>query len=143
MTTLLSELLEANRGRGVRGVWRIEGSSERVERLKAQVLEAICRETQPFVHYEDPPVGLPGTVGATGCALGVWRLPLGASGGHLLSWLYLGNWQLYVRAQPLPSVPDLCRASDAEVQEFLAQSGTSVVIDSFHDDILWVVGTHQ
>jgi hypothetical protein len=58
----------------------------------------------------------------------------------LLDWLYLGNWQLYVADAPIRAIPDLCRASDAEVVRFMADNDVTAVIDSFHDNLSWVVG---
>jgi hypothetical protein len=138
--SVLTEVLNTHRGRHVvrhGAIWRLDGSSRQAEACKADVLAAVCRSARPFVHYEDSPVGL--LEGAAEVVPGVWQLPLGASGPVVLEWLYMGNWQLYVRSEPLVEVPDLCRASDAEVEAFVRESGASVVIDSFHDDVSWVV----
>ena len=140
----LTGILNAHRSRHVAcdgAVWRLEGSSRPVQACKAQVLAAVCRNANPFVHYEDSPLGLvPGSVEV---APTLWQLPLNASGPAVLDWLHLGNWQLYVRAEPLPDIPDLCRASDKEVETFLRKSGASVIIDSFHDDVSWVVAFNE
>jgi hypothetical protein len=146
MASALLEILESHKGRGVQGygaVWRIEGTSSRVEQCKVELLEAICSDARPFVHYEEPPMGEPGLEGSVEVAQGVWQLPLGAAGSVLLKWLYLGNWQLYVRAEPLPQIPDLCRSTNVEVETFVSQCGASALIDSFHDDVSWVLGVRQ
>lgn len=146
MASALLEILESHKGRGMQGngaVWRIEGTSSRVEQCKVELLESICRDAQPFVHYEEPPMSEPGLDGSAEVAPGVWQLPLGAAGPALLKWLYLGNWQLYVRPEPLPELPDLCRSTDIEVGTFVSQCEASVVIDSFHDDMSWVLGVRQ
>jgi hypothetical protein len=76
-----------------------------------------------------------------------WKL-LQASGAHplaplgsvVLSWLYMGNGQLYVAEGPIAAIPDLCRSSDDEVERFVVDSGVSVMTDSLHDDVSWVIG---
>jgi hypothetical protein len=146
MASTLLKILESHEGRGVQGngaVWRIEGSSSRVEQCKRELLESICRDAQPFVHYEESPMGETGLEGSVEVAPGVWQLALGVSGPALLKWLYLGNWQLYVRAEPLREMSDLCRSTDIEVAAFVTQSEAKVVIDSFHDDVSWVLGVRQ
>jgi hypothetical protein len=137
----LVEVLEAHAGRGVvgaDGVWHVRGNSSQVELFKVAVLEEVCRESRPFVHYEESPAGAPELAGTTE-SHGVWQLPMGARGKAILKWLYLGNWQLYIRTEPLSYIPDLCRSTDSEIRAFLAQSGADCVIDSFHDDVSWVV----
>ena len=142
MALSLTTILESHRGQGVLGggeVWHLEGSSPLVEQCKTELLEAICRESRAFVHYEESPVGLAGLDGATRVG-SAWQLPTGVGGAVLLNWLYLGNWQLYVNAEPLPRIPDLCRSTDAEIEAFLVKSGATAIIDSFHDDVSWSVG---
>ena len=143
MASSLTEILESHKGRRVQSngaVWRIEGISSGVEQCKIELLDAICRHAQPFVHYNESPEGVSELDGSAEVAPDVWRPPLGAPGSALLGWLYLGNWQLYLRAEPLQQLPDLCRSTEAEVEAFLVQCGASVFIDSFHDDVSWVVG---
>lgn len=82
MASALLEILELHRGRGVQShgaVWRIEGTSSRVEQCKTELLEAVCRDAQSFVHYKEPLLGVPGLDGSVGVVRGVWQLPLGAS----------------------------------------------------------------
>lgn len=142
MSAALVQILELHYGRGVRGsgvVWRIEGSTSRVEQCKVELLETVCRYAQPIVHYYQPPTAVPELGGVVELD-GRWQLPLGTSGAALLQWLYLGNWQLYVRVEPLSNLPDLSRCADAEVEAFMIKSKASIVIDSFHDDVSWVIG---
>ena len=123
--------------------WQLDGNSPEVERCKEELLTAICRECSPYVHYDDE---RPNEGTLTQCSFvspGIWRVPRGATGKELLSWLYMGNWQLYVADAVLPLLPDLCRASRTEVESFVRASGVSVVIDSFHDDTSWSVGLAQ
>ncbi len=123
------------------GVWRIKGRGEEIESLKAALLQSICQQCSPFVHYdeaEDPPeqgpLGLSQIIGR-----GIWRVPAGTSGESLLAWLFMGNWQLYVADKPLQSVPDLIRANNEEVREFVRLSGVVLIVDSFHDDTDWTL----
>ena len=37
------------------GIWRIEGSSRRIEGLKAAILQSICEHASPLVHYDEAP----------------------------------------------------------------------------------------
>lgn len=131
---------EGARIRGNGGVWRIEGSSTAVEECKTLLLDAICSQSQPFVRYDEPPSEIPQLEGAAEVSVNTWRLPTRALGSVVLSWLYMGNWQLYVADAPVAAIPDLCRSSDVEVEQFVVDAGVSVVIDSFHDDVSWVVG---
>ena len=143
MSSAIVQILESGHRRGVRrhgAIWRIDGLSSQIETLKADLLEEICRDARPFVHYEESPSETTGLEGTVEAAPGIWRLPSRAPGAILLKWLYLGNWQLYVRTAPLPELPDLCRSKDSEVEAFLFKSGVTVVVDSFHDDVSWVVG---
>lgn len=67
MASALSEILELHKGRGVQShgvVWRIEGASSRVEQCKTELLETVCRDAQPFVHYEEPSLGVTGLDGS-------------------------------------------------------------------------------
>lgn len=125
------------------GVWRLEGSSRDVEALKTRLLTAICSCASPVVHYDEPPVRSGSLQRVEKLAASVWRIPSNADGAELLSWLYLGNWQLYVGSRVLDKLPDLCRASPAEVGYFMVAAGVEVVIDSFHDDTCWTVGALQ
>ena len=118
-------------------VWRVEASSRRAEQHKIAVLEAICRHHRVFVRYEEEPGEIDGVV-QVGPQL--WRLPVGASAESVLDWLYMGNWQLSVSTMPPADIPDLCRAPDEEVAAYVRKSGVDLVIDSFHDDVSWVIG---
>jgi hypothetical protein len=146
MVAAIPDVIEAHKGRGIHGngrVWRIEGLSSRVGRCKTKLLDVICTSARPFVHYEEGPEDIPELNAVVSIEPHVWRLPVGAPGRGLLKWLYLGNWQLYVRDEPLAVLPDLCRSTSAEVEAFIARSGVTVVIDSFHDDMSWVVGVRR
>lgn len=136
-------ILERFEGRRVkrRGcVWRIEGVSAVVEECKTQLLDAICARSQPLVRFDEPPAGIPELQDVLEVARNTWRLPARSRGSVLLSWLSAGNWQLYVADAPVPEIPDLCRSSDAEVERFIVDTQIALIIDSFYDDVSWVVG---
>jgi hypothetical protein len=118
-------------------VWRVEGTSRRAQQYKASVLDTICRSHRAYVRYEENPEGFDGT---DQVEPQLWLLPFGVSGEAMLDWLYLGNWQLTVCASPPKENPDFCRSPDADVAEYVRKSGVRVVIDSFHDDVSWVIG---
>jgi hypothetical protein len=122
------------------GVWRIDGTSEEIERLKAALLQTVCEHSSPFVHYDEAPPGEGLLASSEAAGPGVWHVPRGASGVQLLAWLYMGNWQLYLAESPMKPIPDLCRAKGSEVRAFLRNARVPLVIDSFHDDNHWTVG---
>jgi hypothetical protein len=142
MRELLSILkrFEGPRVKGIGRVWRIDGSSTAIEECKTALLDAICSGTQPLVRYDEAPDAVPALKGTMEVTANTWRLPPRVPGSVVLAWLYMGNWQLYVADALIAEIPDLCRSSDSEVERFLSDSGVSVVIDSFHDDVSWVVG---
>ena len=142
MRELISILqrFEGSRVRGNGRAWRLEGSSADVEECKTKLLDAICSQSQPLVCYDESPVGIRELQDAGEVARGIWRLPARAPGSVVLSWLSMGNWQLYVAEAPIAAIPDLCRSPDDDVERFVVDTGVSVIIDSFHDDVSWVVG---
>jgi len=138
----LIPILRRHEGANVRGrgpVWRIDGDSADVRACKVEVLDEVCRHTHPFVRYDEAP-----ELGRTWIGVEVapftWRLHGPAPGAEVLDWLYMGNWQLYLAAGPIARIPDLIRAKDEDVEAFLTTNDVSLVIDSFHDDVSWVVG---
>jgi hypothetical protein len=93
-----------------------------------------------FVHYDG---GTPSELSlraAKKVAPDVWRIPNGATGTDLSAWLYMGNWQLYSRREPLEELQDLCRASDDAVSSFVHEQDLLFIFDSFHDDGHCTVG---
>ena len=131
------------KSQGINGngsVWRLDGNRPEVGRCKDELLTTICQECSPFVHYDDEPPSGGSLASCRMISPGVWRIPLGATGKDLLSWLYMGNWQLYVADEVLTSLLDLCRSKQIEVEAFVQQSRVRLVIDSFHDDTSWSIG---
>jgi len=122
------------------GVWRLDGTSAQVESLRERLLDLAARSSTVFVHYEGGKPDEPSLGEAQALSADLWRLPASATGRDLSSWLYMGNWHLYSREQPLAKVEDLCRADDAGVLNFVRASGVGFVIDSFHDDVQWTIG---
>lgn len=139
LVTIL-EQFRSKRIRGRDGVWRIDGTSKEADACKLRLLDVVCTAARPFVRYDEPPAEQAALAAAAEVQPGTWQLPAGAPGAAVLEWLHMGNWQLCVAPAPLASIPDLCRASDAAVAQFVADSRVSLVIDAFHDDVLWVIG---
>jgi hypothetical protein len=117
----------------------LDGIFGTVEKCKLKILDAICSDVEPFVHYDGPPTQYPELSEVYEVAPHIWRLPKKAPAAVVLSWLHMGNWQRYVSDAPINQLRDLCRATDSEVEEFVRDSGVAIVIDSFHDDASWVV----
>jgi len=120
-------------------VWRIDGAGTAVDHLKVRLLELVCADGAPFLHYDEDPPSQPELASVSVLEPGVFRLPTAIHGRALLEWLALGNWLLYIAPRRLTASMDLCRSSDDQVVAFLEHSGAKVVIDSFHDDVSWVV----
>ena len=145
-TATALSILSKSKSRRITGegcVWQLDGNSPEVERCKEELLTAICRECSPYVHYDEecPNDGTHMRYSIEGP--GIWRVSRDTSGKELLSWLYMGNWQLYVAAAPLSKLVNLCRASHSEIESFVLESGVSLVIDSFHDETSWTIGLAQ
>ncbi|MFM2448330.1 MAG: hypothetical protein RIS44_780 [Pseudomonadota bacterium] len=145
-TVVASAILFKSKSRRITGegfFWQLDGNSPEVQRCKEDLLPSICLESSPYVHYDEecPSDGI--LAQCSFVSPGIWRVPRGATGEELLSWLYMGNWQLYVAEEALPTLPDLCRAGLTEVASFIRESGVVLVIDSFHDDSSWTVGFAQ
>lgn len=60
-------------------------------------------------------------------------------------WLFnLGNWQAYVADRPVGNDwPDPARAAPKELVSWMSRTGLLVLIDSFHDDVSWVVAISE
>jgi hypothetical protein len=60
-------------------------------------------------------------------------------------WLFnLGNWQAYVTDRPVESGwPDPARVAPKELVSWMSRTGLLVLIDSFHDDVSWIVAISE
>jgi hypothetical protein len=140
---IVSDLFEVLDSCGMRedfegaSVWRIEGTTPGIRQWKAAVLDGIFSGGGAYVRYEEAPDGIEGAVQLKPQ---LWSLPAGTSGKAVLDWLYMGNWQLSVGACPPDSSPDLCRSEGSDVAAYVRDTALDLVIDSFHDDVSWVVG---
>ena len=137
------DVLESSAVRGLAGggsVWRLDEISAGAEALRERLLDLAARSSSVFVHYDGGRPDEPSLSEAQTLSENLWRLPPLATGRDLASWLYMGNWQLYSRDKPLANLEDLCRADDAGVLRFLAESKVEFIIDSFHDDREWTIG---
>jgi hypothetical protein len=121
-------------------VWRLDGTDRGAEQLRIGLLSVASRFPSVYVHYDGDAPSEPSLRGTEQVAPDVWRLPTAATGTDLSAWLYMGNWQLYSRQEPLQELQDLCRASDEAVTAFVREHGLGFIIDSFHDDVHWTIG---
>jgi hypothetical protein len=60
-------------------------------------------------------------------------------------WLFnLGNWQAYVAERPVESGwPDPARVAPTELVSWMSRTGLLVLVDSFHDDVSWVMAISE
>jgi hypothetical protein len=146
MTTTVAELAallkasSAPKLKGVGQVWRLDGTDRRAEELRESFLALAARIPSVFVHCDGGQPEEPSLKAATQVARDVWCLPSAATAQDLSAWLYMGNWQLYARKEPLTELRDLCRADDAGVRLFVREAGVSFIVDSFHDNAHWTIG---
>jgi hypothetical protein len=143
--SVLLELLRSSRARKHNAgyVWRLDGQDRETLSLRRSLLSTAILTQRVFVHYDgDSPDGLT-LAGTKEVEPQVWELAPQASADDLSRWLYMGNWQLYSKDEPLQVIPDLCRASDLRVAGFVDRAGIDFIIDSFHDDDHWTIGVRQ
>src|SRR5687767_14936847 len=116
MSSPTAQMLEVLRSCGVRGltggdaVWRLDGTSHQVESLRERLLDLAARSATVFVHYDGGEPSEPSLSEVQALSADLWRLPASATGRDLSAWLYMGNWQLYSREEPLTRLEDLCRS---------------------------------
>jgi hypothetical protein len=146
----LAALLRSARASGARAkddderVWELDGTDARVEEVRRQVLEQVLATASPVViaYGEEAPqqpelAARVSEVGKGRFQL-VGRPPLEA----LQNWLDYGNWQLACPKLP-DSLEDLARATAQRVSQFVDENSLEFVIDSFHDDVYWVIGLRK
>ena len=146
----ISSLLRAADVRGVRStdedgrVWELKSSYSAVEELRSQVLEHIvaARLRLVLAYDEDAPdqPELAAHVFADGA--GAFEIRGQPPVSALRDWLSYGNWQLMSPQLP-PALQDLARARPESVARFVDDHGLEFVIDSFHDDLEWIIGLAQ
>jgi hypothetical protein len=147
LQTQISSLLEAAEIRGVRStdedgrVWELKGSHSDVEQLRFGVLQHVLAARLPLVlAYDEEAPDLPplaAHVFADGG--GAFEIRGEPPVGALRAWLSYGNWQLMSPELP-PKLQDLARARPESVARFVDDHGLEFVIDSFHDDVVWIIG---
>ena len=157
----LSDALDRARGDDVRciggnayALWtivdpplRAPESRERrsvVDRCKREILDAMLAARIPVLlsHPDDPTAErIPGTWRRAGA--GAWHLPtdLDLDDPATSHWLFaLGNWRMYTAPRALEIAwPDPARLAPAALDAWLQSHGIDILIDSFHDDVSWVV----
>jgi len=116
---------------------------EHVDAVKRKLLEMVIRTGMSVIHHPDSPQEeqLPGTWLA-GRLRHSWRVPpdLNLAEESVAYWLFsLGNWVICAPEATLDPPIDLARAPVTELLAWLEAQRADIVIDSFHDDVSWVV----
>ena len=111
---------------------------------KRELLHSMIQSSDgAFLKHADDPTenGVPGEWQAV--APRTWRIPPDIDLDHPATshWLFdLGNWQCYVCASPIDeSRMDPARSSSEALLAWMAHARIQVLVDSFHDDVSWVV----
>jgi hypothetical protein len=115
---------------------------KQIDEAKMAILATMARTGASVISHPESPIGL-GLPGLWEPAVmtGAWKLPidLDLCNGAVRDWLFtLGNWQVF-SSEPLGAVPDLSRLAVTEGLAWLDRSHLEVAVDSFHDDVGWVV----
>jgi hypothetical protein len=150
LQTRISSLLRETEIRGVRStdsegrVWELNGSHAGVEQVRSKILEHILAARLPLVlaYDEDSPnePALAAHVFADGA--GAFQIRAQPPLTAIRDWLGYGNWQLMSPHLP-PALQDLARARPESVARFVDDHGLQFVVDSFHDDVMWIIGLAQ
>ena len=116
---------------------------EHVDAVKRNALELLVRTGTAVIHHPDSPQQeqLPGTWLA-GRLPQWWHVPpdLNLANESVAYWLFsLGNWVMCAPEAVLDPPIDLARAPVKELLPWLDAQRADVVVDSFHDDVSWVV----
>jgi hypothetical protein len=119
------------------------GRAQQVDAVKRQVLAALARSGTAIIYHHESPHDeeLPG-LWLPGERPGAWRLPvdLDLADPAIAHWLFdLGNWTVCAPDVPLGRTPDIARAPAAQLLTWIDQQAIDVIVDSFHDDVSWVV----
>ena len=116
---------------------------EHVDALKVRLLEIVVRTGSAMIHHPDSPreEKLPGEW-REGPQPQTWHVPadLDLADDSIASWLLtLGNWVMLAPDVETTRLPDFARAPIPTVLSWVDEQAIELVIDSFHDDISWVV----
>jgi hypothetical protein len=150
LPTAITALLRRAEIKGVRStdrdcrVWELKGSHSGVEQVRCDVLAQVfaARSRLVLAYDEDAPdlPALAAHVFADGA--GAFELRGEPPVSAMRGWLSYGNWQLMSPRMP-PALQDLARARPESVTRFVDEHGLEFVIDSFHDDVFWIIGLAQ
>ena len=114
-----------------------------VDTVKVRLLETMARTGTAIIHHPDSPreEKLPGEWIA-GQQPNAWHVPLDLNLGDesISYWLFdLGNWTILAPDVVTTRLPDFASANAAAALSWVDEQHIQVVIDSFHDDVSWVV----
>lgn len=117
--------------------------SRTLNERQVKVLAALREDGWPvfLCISEAPPIGvLPGAWAE--CGRGTWQVPHEVeSTGLLESFLYIGNWHLYVALEPVDPriLPDLFETPPELAFATLQAARVRAYVDAFHDSTEWRV----
>jgi len=121
-----------------------EARRDRVNRCKRQLLRVLLGAPRGIFlsHHEDPSAaGVPARWTRAGKYH--WNLPANLNLDEPTTeyWLFaLGNWRIHAAAAPVEHKPiDPARAAETDLLAWMRDNGVSFLIDSFHDDVSWVI----
>jgi hypothetical protein len=159
----LRAVLSAHEGEDVRhgssaDVWHLsyppllvpgrEARRDRVNRCKRELLRPLLASPRGIYlsHHEDPvAAGVPARWSRAG--KWHWNLPsnLNLEEPTTEYWLFaLGNWRIHAATAPIEqSRIDPARAAETELLAWMQENRVAFLIDSFHDDVSWVVALGQ
>jgi hypothetical protein len=124
---------------------RVRASDRRkhVEQAKLEILRLVASTSTAVIVHPDPPAEhvLPGTWTPTPVSRGSFvPSDLDLTDDVLTHWLFaLGNWTVFSNSHVPKRYPDLFRSPVSGSLAWMDDSGHDVVIDSFHDDMAWVI----
>lgn len=110
--------------------------------VKRRILEVVLASPSPIYLLTSEDVGTAGPGVWRAVSPGVWSLDGSRDPAVLIAEdaTQLGNWVLLAAHRPpLERLPDLIRATEAQVLTFMRENGIRMLIDSFHDDVQWRV----
>jgi hypothetical protein len=119
-----------------------------VAACRQELLTTLLRSDGPiFIMHHEPPkeYDVPGTWRPAGKA--TWLVPEDFNLDHpaVKRWLFdLGDWSIYSALQPVEGkCPDVFRCSAAELVAWMSSEKVHTLIESFHDDTVWVVAFNK
>lgn len=132
------------------GLLAPQAKARRQALLRSKVVMLTALATHPssayLVHPDNPAdYDVKGRWVAAGAS--TYRIPplLDLDDPGTKQWLFnLGNWQAYVADKPVEcGCPDPARVAPTELVSWMSRTGLLVLIDSFHDDVSWVVAISE